>query len=157
MFNHCREFRWSPKGPVRKFHSPHLQAGVPGIFSDLLRSVQLLNREWGAERNGKLPHLFIPSKTAALVPELAVEDLPPAELQPRSLRLQWKTFHWAEHSDNEPSHDHWSSQKPSWNWCLTPTANFGEVRRAQLENSTLLTSTLGPVGSFQIFWGLFRC
>ena len=32
--------------------------------------------EWGAESNGKLPHLSIPSKTAALVPEFAVEDLP---------------------------------------------------------------------------------
>ena len=29
-----------------------------------------------AESNGKLPHLFIPSKTATLVPEFAVEDLP---------------------------------------------------------------------------------
>ena len=28
------------------------------------------------ESNGKLPHLLIPSKTAALVPEFAVEDLP---------------------------------------------------------------------------------
>ena len=36
----------------------------------------MLKREWGAESNGKLPHLFIPSKTAALVPEFAVEDLP---------------------------------------------------------------------------------
>ena len=33
-------------------------------------------REWGAESNGKLPHLFIPSKTAAWIPEFAVEDLP---------------------------------------------------------------------------------
>ena len=32
--------------------------------------------EWGAESNGKLLHLFIPSKTATLVPEFAVEDLP---------------------------------------------------------------------------------
>ena len=39
-------------------------------------SVQMLKREWGAERNGKLPQLFIPSKTATLVPEFAVEDLP---------------------------------------------------------------------------------
>ena len=30
----------------------------------------------GAESNGTLPHLSIPSKTAALVPEFAVEDLP---------------------------------------------------------------------------------
>ena len=28
------------------------------------------------ESNGKLPHLFIPSKTSTLVPEFAVEDLP---------------------------------------------------------------------------------
>ena len=36
----------------------------------------MLKREWGAESNGKLPHLFIPSKTVTLVPEFAVEDLP---------------------------------------------------------------------------------
>ena len=33
-------------------------------------------REWDAESNGKLLHLFIPSKSATLVPEFAVEDLP---------------------------------------------------------------------------------
>ena len=53
-----------------------LHVSVPWIFSDLLRSVQMLKGEWGAESNGKLPHLFIPSKTATLVPELAVENLP---------------------------------------------------------------------------------
>ena len=42
-----------------------------------------------AESNGKLPQLLIPSKTAALIPEFAVEYLPSAELQPRFLRLQW--------------------------------------------------------------------
>ena len=42
---------------------------------DLLRSVQMLKRECGAESNGKLPHLFIPSETATLVPEFAMEDL----------------------------------------------------------------------------------
>ena len=36
----------------------------------------MLKREWGAESSGKLPHLFIPSKTATLVSEFAVEDLP---------------------------------------------------------------------------------
>ena len=35
----------------------------------------MLKREWGAESNGKLPHLSISSKTAAWVPEFAVEDL----------------------------------------------------------------------------------
>ena len=36
----------------------------------------MLKREWGAESNGKLPHMCIPSKTATLVPEFAVEYLP---------------------------------------------------------------------------------
>ena len=35
----------------------------------------MLKREWGAGSNRKLPHLFIPSKTATLVPEFAMEDL----------------------------------------------------------------------------------
>ena len=42
----CGEFRWSPEGPVSQIHSPHLHAGAPGITSDLLRSVQMLKREW---------------------------------------------------------------------------------------------------------------
>ena len=61
--------------PSRQIHSPHLHVGAPGIVSDLLRSVQLLKRECGAESNGKLPHLFIPSKTAALVPVAARDDV----------------------------------------------------------------------------------
>ena len=35
----------------------------------------MLKREWSAGSNGKLPHLFIPSKTTTLVPEFAVKDL----------------------------------------------------------------------------------
>ena len=34
--------------------------GAPGIFSDLLRPVQMLKREWGAESNGKLLLLINP-------------------------------------------------------------------------------------------------
>ena len=60
MFNPCGKFRWSPEGPVSQTHSPHLLVGAPGIFSDLLRSVQILKRKWGAESNGKLPHLLNP-------------------------------------------------------------------------------------------------
>ena len=75
IFKPCGEFRWSPEGPVSQIHSPHLHVGAPGIFSDLFWSAQSLKREWGAEINGKLPHLVIPSKTATLVPEFAVEDL----------------------------------------------------------------------------------
>ena len=40
----------------------------------------MLKREWGVESNGKLPHLFISSKTATLVPKFAVEDMPLAEM-----------------------------------------------------------------------------
>ena len=76
IFNPIGEFRWSSEGPVSQIHSPHLHDGAPGIFSGLLWSVQMLKREWSAESNGKLPHLFIPSKTATLVPEFVVEDLP---------------------------------------------------------------------------------
>ena len=36
----------------------------------------MLKTEWGAESNGKLPHLFILSETAILVPEFAVEGRP---------------------------------------------------------------------------------
>ena len=48
---------------------------APGFFQDILKSVQMLKREWCAESNGKLPHLSIPSKTTTLVPEFSVEDL----------------------------------------------------------------------------------
>ena len=97
IFNQCGEFRRNPEGPVSWTQSPHLHDGAPGIFSDFLRSVLMLKREWGEESNGKLPHLFVLSKTAALVSEFAVEDLPWAELQPRFLLLQWRTCPWAEH------------------------------------------------------------
>ena len=60
---------------VSQIHSPHLHVDTTGIFSDVLRSVQMLKREWGAESNRKLPHLFIPSKSTTFVPEFAVEDL----------------------------------------------------------------------------------
>ena len=36
----------------------------------------MLKREWGAESNGKLPHLSISSKIAACIPQFVVEDLP---------------------------------------------------------------------------------
>ena len=73
IFNPCGEFRLSPEGPVSQIHSPHLLVWCPW---DLLRFVQMLKREWHAESNGKLPHLFIPSKTATWVPEFAMEHLP---------------------------------------------------------------------------------
>ena len=69
-------FRDVRVGLVSQIHSPQLHAGAPGNDSGLLRCVQMVKREWSAESNGKLMHLFIPSKTATLVPDFAVEDLP---------------------------------------------------------------------------------
>ena len=60
IFNLRGEFRFSPEGSVSQIHSPHLQDGATGILSDLSRSVQMLKTEWGAESNGKLPHIFNP-------------------------------------------------------------------------------------------------
>ena len=67
----------------------------------------MLKKEQVAESNGKLSHLFIPGKTAALVSEFAMEDLPSAELQPRFLCLQWRTCLWAEHFDDDDHDDAW--------------------------------------------------
>ena len=49
IFNPCGKFRWSPAGPVSKIRSPQLHADAPGTFTDLLSSLQMLKREWGAE------------------------------------------------------------------------------------------------------------
>ena len=46
-----------------------------GSFQFFQGLFQMLKREWGAESNGMLPHLLIPSKTATLVPGFAVEVL----------------------------------------------------------------------------------
>ena len=98
IFNLYGEFRLSPEGPVSQIHTPHLHEGAPGMFSDLLRSVSMLQREWGAESNRKLLHLFIPYKTAALVSAFVVEDLSSGKLQPWCPSLHCKTCPWAEHS-----------------------------------------------------------
>ena len=75
----------------------------------------MLKREWGAESNGKLPHLFIPSKTATLVPEFAVEDLPLGRTAALVPEFAVKDLPWAEHyndddddvdTHNKPKHQH---------------------------------------------------
>ena len=101
IVNPCGEFRWSAEGPVTQIHSPHLHVEAPEIFSNLLRSVQMLKREWGAEINGRLPHLLIPSKTANLIAKSAVEDLPLGRTTALVPEMQWKTCPWEEHSDDE--------------------------------------------------------
>ena len=63
------------------------QVGAPGIFSDLLSSVQMLKRQWMRKETGSYRTYSISGKTAALVPQFAVEDMPSEELQPRFLHL----------------------------------------------------------------------
>ena len=101
IFNPCGKFPWSPEGPVSQIHSPHFHVGAPGIFSDLLRSVQMLQRECGAENNGKLPHLFFPVQLQPWILSLQWETCLWAKLQFWCLSLQWKTCPWAEHSDSD--------------------------------------------------------
>ena len=105
IFNPCGEFRWSSEGSVSQIYSPHLHVGALGIFSDLLRSVQMLKRDWVQKATGSYRTYYIPIKTAALVPEFAVEDLTSAELLPRFPRLQWRTYPWAVHSDDDNLHN----------------------------------------------------
>ena len=93
-------FSEAQRAQFSQVQSPHLHVDAPGIFPDLSRSIHMLKREWGTESNGKLLHLLILGKTAASVPEFAVEDLPSAELQPWFLRLQRRTCPWAEHYDD---------------------------------------------------------
>ena len=71
-----------------------------GIFSDLLRYVKILKREWGSQSNGKPQHLFILSKTATLIPEFAEEDLPLGRTAALVLEFAMKNCPWAEHSDD---------------------------------------------------------
>ena len=63
----------------------------------------MLKREWVAESNGKLPHLFIPSKTANLVPEFALEDLPLGRTAALVPEFAVKDLSLAEHSDDGES------------------------------------------------------
>ena len=60
--NPCGEFRWSPEGLVSEINFPHIHVGAPGIFSDLLKSVQMLKREWGTESKGSYRTYWIPGK-----------------------------------------------------------------------------------------------
>ena len=94
IFNPCGEFWWSPEGPVSQIHSPHLLVGAPRIFSDLLRFVQMLKREWGAGSYRTYSSLV---KLQPRFLSLQWKTSLWAELQPWCLSLQWRTCPWAEH------------------------------------------------------------
>ena len=61
----------------------------------------MLKREWGAESNGKVPHLFIPSKTATLVPEFVVEDLPLGRTAAFMPEFAVKDLPWTKHTEDD--------------------------------------------------------
>ena len=71
----------------------------------------MLKREWGAESNGKLPHLFIPSKTATWVPEFAVEDLLLSRTAALVSEFSVKDCPWAECSDDDDDDDEYNFKR----------------------------------------------
>ena len=97
IFNPCGEFRRSPMGPDSQIHSPRLLVGDPGIFSDLLRFVQMLKKKWGAESNGSYRTYSSLVKLQPRFPSLQWKTCLWAELQPWCLSLRWRTCPWAEH------------------------------------------------------------
>ena len=120
-------------GEVRRSQLASPPHWGPWEFSELLRSVQMLKREWGAESKGKIPHLFIPSKIETLVPEFAVEDLSLGRTAALVLSLQWKTCPWGEQSDDDRI---WKD----------PRGTNVEVRRMDLANWVLRTSSKFTTG-----------
>ena len=66
LCNPCRKFRVT-FGRTQFAKSTLLTSTM--VLCDLLRSVQMLKREWNAESNGKLPHIIFHSKTPSLFPE----------------------------------------------------------------------------------------
>ena len=61
----------------------------------------MLKREWDAESNWKLPHLFIPSKTTPLVPEFSAEDLPLDRTATLVPAFAVNDLHLGKHSDDD--------------------------------------------------------
>ena len=97
IFNTCGEFRWSPEGPVSQIHSPRLHVAAPGIFSDLLRTVQMLKREWVRKATGSYRTYSSLVKLHPRFLSLQWKTYLWAVLQPWCLSLQWRTCPWAEH------------------------------------------------------------
>ena len=108
IFNPCGEFRWSPEGPVCQIHSSHLLVGVPRIFSDLLRFVQMLKRERKSGVRKPMGSYRTYPSLVKLQPEfqsLRWKTCLWAELRPWFLSLLWRTFPWAEYSDDDDDDD----------------------------------------------------
>ena len=76
IFNPCDELGEVRRAQLAKSTLLTSMLGILGSFQIFLRSSHMIKRDWGAESNGKLPHLFIPSKSASLVPKFAIKYLP---------------------------------------------------------------------------------
>ena len=74
IFNPVVNFGEVRRAPLAK--STFLTSSLGPLGSFQIFKVWMLERELGAKSNGKLPHLFIPSKTATLVHKFGIEDLP---------------------------------------------------------------------------------
>ena len=177
QFIPCSEFRWSPEGPVSQIHSPHLLAGVPGIFSDLLRPVQLLKKEWVRKATGiyrnypslvKLQPWFLSlqwktclDRTAALVPEFAVKDLPLGRIlwwwccittQIRAYYAIHFFFNLAdifffpdlEYSEKKPLNEGWLDEESLVTTVRCSLQNSKEKRDRRSPNSVPISFRTGP-------------
>ena len=102
IFNPCGEFRWSPEGTVSQIHSPHLHVGDPGIFSDFLRSVQMLKRESVVRKaTGSYRTYLSVVKLQLWLLSLRWKTCLRQNFTFGSLHLQWRTCPWAEHCDDD--------------------------------------------------------
>ena len=96
-FNSCGEFRWCPEGPVSQIHSFHLLVGAPGIFSDLLRFVQMLKRVGVRKATGSYRTYSSLVKLQSRFLSLQWKTCLWNKLHAWCLSLQWRTCPWAEH------------------------------------------------------------
>ena len=96
--NPCGEFRWIQEGPVSQIHSPHLHIEAPGNFSDISRSVQMLESGVWKAMGSYHPYLSL-IKLQPWFLSLQWTTCLWTELQLWFLHLQWKTCPWEEHSD----------------------------------------------------------
>ena len=79
---------------------------------DLFRSFKICSdaKESGVRKpTGSLPHLYVPSKTATLIPEFAVKDLPLGRTSNLVPGYAVKTCPWAEQSDGDEYDDDYNT------------------------------------------------
>ena len=80
-------------------HTYSFTLGPLGVFSDLLRSVQMPKREWVRKATGSYHTYTSLFKQQPWSLSLRWKTCLWAELQPWCLSLQWKTCPWSEHFD----------------------------------------------------------